>query len=93
MPNYEYECEGGHRFEERRSIADRHNAHCPMCKKPVSLRISHSDSRIAVPFTVVQDLGGGRGYQVLDHKPDMGVTRKAGVPYKTEREVLEEAGV
>ena len=40
MPLYEYECEGGHRFEELHSIADRHNAICPMCDKPVKLRIS-----------------------------------------------------
>lgn len=90
MPTYEYECEGGHRFEARRSIAERHNASCPQCKQPVRLLISHSDSRVAVPLTVVQDLGGGRGYQVLSHTPDMGVTRKAGVPYKTAKEVQRE---
>lgn len=40
MPLYEYECEGGHRFEELHSIEDRHNAVCPMCKKPVHLKMS-----------------------------------------------------
>lgn len=40
MPLYDYECEGGHRFEELHSIADRHNAVCPDCKKPVQLKMS-----------------------------------------------------
>jgi len=40
MPLYEYECEGGHRFEEFHRIADRHNAVCPECGKPGKLRIS-----------------------------------------------------
>ncbi len=40
MPNYEYECDGGHRFEEFRSIAERNNVVCPDCKKPVHIKIS-----------------------------------------------------
>ena len=90
MPFYEYECDGGHRFEQRHSMADRHNVSCPECGKPAQLMMSISSTRIAVPLTVVQDLGRGRGYQVLDHKTDMGVTRKAGVPYKTGKEVQHE---
>jgi len=37
---YEYECEGGHRFEEIHSIADRNNVDCPDCKRAVHIRIS-----------------------------------------------------
>ncbi len=40
MPLYEYYCEGGHRFEELHSIADRHNVVCPDCKKPVHIKLS-----------------------------------------------------
>lgn len=40
MPLYEYECEGGHRFEEFHSIADRNNVVCPDCEEPVHIKIS-----------------------------------------------------
>lgn len=71
-------------------MSDRYNASCPECGKTGRLMISASNFRMAVPLTVVQDLGGGRGYQVLDKKADMGVTRKAGEPYKTAKEVERE---
>lgn len=40
MPLYDYECEGGHRFEELHSVVDRNNAVCPDCKKPVHIKLS-----------------------------------------------------
>ena len=52
MPLYEYECEGGHRFEELHSMEDRHNAVCPICRKPVKLGMSSSTFRLAEPFSV-----------------------------------------
>ena len=90
MPLYEYECEGGHRFEERHSIEDRHNASCPMCRQPVRLLISLSDYRLAEPITVLQDLGGGKGYQVLGWKADSGISPKPGQPYKTAKHIERE---
>jgi putative FmdB family regulatory protein len=39
-PLYEYECEGGHRFEQIRSIDKRLNVDCPDCEKVVDIRIS-----------------------------------------------------
>jgi putative FmdB family regulatory protein len=53
MPCYEYECEGGHKFEEYRSIEDRLNAFCPMCKRPVHIKISLTSHRMARPFMVL----------------------------------------
>jgi len=95
MPTYEYECGGGHRFEQRHSMDDRHNASCPMCKQPVRLLISLSDYRIAEPITIYQDLGGGRGYKEIGWQADSGVSPKQGEPYKTAKEVEREeyAGV
>jgi len=40
VPIYEYECQGGHRFERYKQMQDRHDASCPECDKPVRLRIS-----------------------------------------------------
>lgn len=94
MPLYEYECEGGHRFEEFHSIDERHNGSCPMCKKPVRLLISLSGFRFAEPLTVYQDLGGHgdrhKGYQEIGYKPDSGIGHKPGQPYKTAKQVAKE---
>ena len=54
MGMYEYECEGGHRFEQKRSIADRYNVVCPKCKKSVRLRISLSSFKFATNTVVLQ---------------------------------------
>lgn len=40
MPLYNYECNGGHKFEELHSMDDRHKAVCPDCKQPVHLLLS-----------------------------------------------------
>lgn len=87
MPLYEYECEAGHRFEEFHSIEDRHNALCPMCKKPARLMISRSSFRFAEPLTILQDLGRGKGYQKVGWQADSGISPKPGQPYKTAKEV------
>lgn len=52
MPIYEYECEGGHRFEEFHSIENRHSVVCS-CGKPVHIKISLGSFRMARPFTVL----------------------------------------
>ena len=53
-PLYEYICEDGHRFEEFKSIEDRHNVVCPMCENPAHIRISlPRKPRMAVPFAVL----------------------------------------
>ncbi len=94
MPLYEYECECGHRFEEFHSIGSRHDAICPVCSRPVRLRISLSDFRFATPLTVYQDLGGNgsrhRGYQEIGYNPDSGPSPKPGQPYKTDKQVAKE---
>ncbi len=40
MPLYDYECEGGHRFEELHSIAERDNVNCPDCEMPAHIKLS-----------------------------------------------------
>lgn len=50
MPLYEYKCEGGHRFEEIHSIADRNNANCPDCKGAVHI-VPSAPSRIRMAYT------------------------------------------
>ena len=41
MPLYDYLCEKcGKKFEEFRSIAERHKAPCPVCGKPAEKQIS-----------------------------------------------------
>lgn len=90
MPIYEYKCEGGHRFEERHRMDDRHNASCPMCEQPAGLRVSRSDFRFAVPLTTYQELPGGRGYEEIGWNPDSGISPKPGQPYKTAKEVEKE---
>ena len=58
MPLYEYECEGGHKFEELHSIEDRHNAVCPNCRKPARLKISAWGRVIFAGFDTVVDCNG-----------------------------------
>lgn len=53
MPLYEYECEGGHKFEEWHRIDDRHNVLCPLCEEPARLMMSSFAFRFAQPFTVI----------------------------------------
>jgi len=95
MPFYDYECEGGHRFEQRREMDNRHDASCPVCEKPARLKVSLSSFRFAEPITVLQDLGNApdgshKGYETLDWKADSGISPKPGQPYKTAKEVERE---
>ena len=69
---------------------DRHNAYCPVCKQPVILMVSNPTFRFAEPITILQDLGGGRGYKQIDWQADSGISPKPGQPYKTSREVAHE---
>lgn len=90
MPLYEYECGSGHQFEEYHTMDNRHDAFCPVCDGPARLRISRPSIRSAEPITLLQELPGGRGYQVLDWKADSGISPKPGQPYKTAKEVQRE---
>ena len=58
MPLYDYECEGGHKFEELHSIEDRHNAVCPICKKPSHLKMSAWGRVIFAAYDTVVDCNG-----------------------------------
>lgn len=72
MPLYEYECEGGHKFEGLKSMSDRHNCVCPYCDKPPRLLISQLarrnffDKRISL--TVLKSDGTVVGKR-FDHRP------------------------
>lgn len=53
MPLYQYECEGGHKFELfKHRIEDRYNAQCPECNKPVTLIMSPVRYRLAEPLPI-----------------------------------------
>ncbi|KKN29855.1 hypothetical protein LCGC14_0839840 [marine sediment metagenome] len=90
MPIYAYECLKHGRFEIRQPMFDERKADCSKCDKPAEPRISLCDYRFAEPITILQDLGGNRGYQVLGWKADSGISPKQGQPYKTGREVAHE---
>lgn len=72
MPLYEYECEGGHRFEELHGIEDRHNGVCPVCERAVHLLISRLAKRNRFDqrdsFTVIDGDGNVIGKR-FDHRP------------------------
>jgi len=68
---------------------NRNKATC-QCGKPAKLRISSPNFRFAEPLTMLQDLGGGRGYKKIGWKPDSGVFPRPGQPYKTAKEVEKE---
>ena len=40
MPQYEYECDSGHRFDELRPVDGRHSVICPACGRHANLRMS-----------------------------------------------------
>lgn len=86
---YEYSCQEHGRFTIRQSMFDEHTANCPNCGKLADRRFS-CNFRSAEPITILQDLGGGKGYQVLDWKADSGISPKQGQPYKTAKEVSRE---
>ena len=90
MPIYTYECLEHGRFEVRQPMSDERRANCLECGRIAEPRISACDYRFAEPITVLQDLGGGKGYQVLDWKADSGISPKQGQPYKTAKEVAHE---
>lgn len=71
MPLYEYECEGGHRFEEFRSMAERNNVDCPDCKRAVHIVPSAPGLiREAHTFTTVGHDGRIIGQkQITDRTP------------------------
>lgn len=91
MPFYEYVCQKHGKFSVRQSMSSDKVADCPECNEPAEFRISLPNVRIATPLTILQDLGNEidgshRGYQVLDKRPDSGVSHKPGQPYKTAKE-------
>ena len=52
MPNYEYRCECGKTFERILPIEKRYDTTCS-CGKQAQLLISHTNLRIAEPFSVL----------------------------------------
>lgn len=71
-------------------MADERKADCPECGTPAEPRISACDYRFAEPITFLQELSGGKGYQVLGWKADSGISHKPGEPYKTAKQVQHE---
>ena len=71
-------------------MAAERKADCPICGKPAEPRISACDFRFAEPLTILQDLGGGKGYQQIGWQADSGISPKQGQPYKTAKEVVKE---
>ena len=90
MPIYTYECLDHGRFEVRQPMLSEHKANCLVCGESAERRVSVSHIRFAEPITLLQDLGGGKGYQVLGWKADSGISPKQGQPYKTAKEVQHE---
>ncbi len=90
MPIYTYECLEHGRFEVRQPMFDKRKADCLECNKPAEFRISLCDFRFAEPITILKDLGGSRGYQVIGWKADSGISPPPGQPYKTAVEVQHE---
>lgn len=86
---YEYECSEHGRFLVRQNMLAERRATCE-CGKQAAHRISACNFRIAEPITLLQELPGGRGYQVLDWKADSGISPKPGQPYKTAKDVERE---
>ena len=90
MPIYAYECLEHNRFEVIQSMFGERRANCPKCGKQAETRFSTFSLRSAEPITFLQELPGGRGYQVLDWKADSGISPKQGQPCKTAKEVARE---
>ncbi len=64
MPYYEYVCLEHNRFTVRQGMFDERVADCPECDKPAEFRISLSNFRVAVPFTLVED------GKIIHYQPD-----------------------
>jgi len=71
-------------------MSDERKANCSKCGKPAEPRISACDYRFAEPITFLQELPGGKGYQVVGWKADSGISPKQGQPYKTAKQVQHE---
>jgi len=79
MPLYEYECEGGHRFEELHSIEDRNNVVCPNCEKPVHVRISLLGKPLfAHTFTTYGHDGSVIGQRQTTERTEYPIRKKSG---------------
>jgi len=72
MPLYDYECRNGYRFEELKSMEDRHNAICPLCGEVSQLLISqlagNNFFNLRIPLTVLDGDGNVIGKR-FDHRP------------------------
>ena len=79
MPLYQYICEGGHRFEEVHSIAERNNVNCPGCKGAVHIRISlQGKPLVAHTFTTYGHDGRIIGQKQTTDRTAMKLRTKSG---------------
>lgn len=74
MPLYEYECSGGHRFEEFKHMGNRYDVLCPVCQRPAKIKPSLSSFRMDIPVTFRTHDG-----TVIDRKPG-GINAPIGRP-------------
>lgn len=95
MPFYKYYCQKHGAFEVLQPIcgidSPERTATCSECGKLADSVFSPCRNfRVAVPLTVLQDLGPGKGYEKLSWVPDSEDTPGPGLPYKTAADVLRE---
>ena len=77
-PLYEYECDGGHRFEAfKHRREDRYDVVCPECRERVNLLMSPFTHRVARPFAVF-DIDGTLLHQTqtIEKSPPVGYGTK-----------------
>ena len=53
MPLYDYQCEGGHNFEQFSTVASKDETQCNECDQPVRRLVSTFSSKTAEFFTTV----------------------------------------
>lgn len=78
MPLYEYYCDCGKEFELRRSMAERNNTVCPVCRQPAHIKISAPIKHLtAHTFTTIGHDGRviGRA-QTTERTPIVGASRE-----------------
>jgi putative FmdB family regulatory protein len=80
MPTYEYQCPEGHMFEKFQKMSDKPRAHCPVCGKPATRKISGGAGLVFK----------GSGFYITDYGKDgkgprKETTEKAEKPDKSEK--------
>ena len=84
MPLYEYYCDCGEEFELLRSMDERNNAVCPVCRQPAHIKISaHGKHLTAHTFTTIGHDGRVIGQrQTTERTPIVGASREHEVTKK-----------